>query len=1241
MFKQVGIGAAAVLSIGLLAAGCGSDGDTIVTGANGNLLQNTDASPFSGFQANNLAPDGGGFSPNGVSVEEWTVTFNCDCPDSVGAFNGDGSAIVLFEVNDFSNGSNDDRVYASHYDGTGFTPPVELSGDDRDDTVDPNLDSYVVLPLNTSNYQSGNTSTATEINQVRDNSGNWLIMGEFTTQFRTPNLDFSGAHQLTSNNKGARRTVASWVWVSSLRAEAITTSNKVGGVTQPFRYGFQQLGTIIPVKFQGGSVTSANVNAGGSAGTIPSTTAAALIDIPACHVTSYGLLSDGFCGETCFDGRALPFLNDSNLATAALDVTTGGNNTTAFTHAVPMITSTAGNGDVMALQAGSLAALNDSIYTVGEDVSQVVAVWTQVASSISGGGSIINTGNATDGGTIGGHELQLRYRTFNLATLTWEGDDAEVPFAAERNGSGTTLRAGTAPFPVLRGYNGNLFFKYADASLITGTGNTGNFANQNLLQIAVQSNPGAGQDWQQMETGGHAGGNAVTAGRRAFWREIIGLVRFKDDGDGSSSLDGVSIDVSSDSNTATTRGTHNTTVPTISANLNADDVVPDREMANFNCCDEDRNNRSILGADEGMSDLSLFYVMADNTNTTAHVNMDRELLVTVLKSGTLAATSFQAGTNPLHISGTHLADYHHANVNGTQLGTGVQSILQDPIVIRNTANSWFENGIGGHNRNVANYINNVSPCWFDLQVNRTGEYAAIAFLKDTGTSAIMGGSTGFSQDLHVTIYQPFRPTLSTTSSATTTVNPANVEARVPAAGPSRVNSISNLPITQNGFSGFANPETQKENVAEQSRSWRNLPVNAYVWQGKLGYLKGFQSDRFKMSLLFEQSDSTEDHVYLSQLTVTAGTGNPLTAPTIAMSTAIEVDATPEVLSHRNLIDVTDATFNFIDTSARIWSNFEACDAGLSSAAAGGEVLVVWTKIIDNTVSDGDGAEQAIRGAVYTGSSLGTTFTIDTLANENVRPQRHEGGRQSLGSGSSAVVGATNINATNDATNGRYTEGGDADNRASKVARIHSGTRVHHLACVPNNTDIGNSPNYPNSTSKADVYIYFGNVEVVVSTVGTGTAQTVTGNGTNRTALYTRKYDGGDNGTNATIDARLKPSVATATFAQPTQIDHEQGISGDVVSVECCQNTRTVGLIFEVNEQLWYQATADGESYIAEGGLSNPLLITNQSSQDVTGSEIDCCTDSTGDTSAAMLTFTKNDVDNDNRLFIGTGQISSN
>jgi hypothetical protein len=374
-----------------------------------------------------------------------------------------------------------------------------------------------------------------------------------------------------------------------------------------------------------------------------------------------------------------------------------------------------------------------------------------------------------------------------------------------------------------------------------------------------------------------------------------------------------------------------------------------------------------------------------------------------------------------------------------------------------------------------------------------------------------------------------------------------------------------------------------------------------------------------MSVLYEQSDSTEDHVFLSQMTVTKGTGNPLSAPTVATSTATEVDATASVLSHRVLADVADSTFNFVDSSSEIWRNFQFCDAGATSSTAAGDVLVVWTKIVDNTSSDGDLAEQSIFATIYTGSSVGTPSLIDTKANENA------------GVFQPTLVNSLNgITNTNDATIAKYTG----------ISRVHTGTAVHSLVCVPNNTDITNNANYPNTTSKADVYIYFGGVEVIVTTATTGGAQTITGNATQRTALYTRKYDGSDNATKTTLDARLVPTTATATFAQPTQIDHEQGVADDTPAPTTGQNGRNVGLIFRVNSQLWYQSTTNGVDYQTNGqGLSNPLLITNQSSANVAAFRLDTCLDSAGDVGDAVLQFTKPDVDNDVRLFIGKGKIN--
>ena len=1225
MFRQVGIGAAAVLSIGLLAAGCSEDGDTIVTGGGGSQLPgNTDSSPFAGFQANNLAPDGGGFSENGASVDQVLVKWNCDCPDSDGnSTNADNSALVLFTMFDNGTGNVNTKraLFASHYENGNFTPPVELMGDDRDQTVAIELDSYVLVPMNTASYQTGSTSTATEINTVRDNSGNWLIIGEYTTQFQTPGLDAVGGSKLTANNRGVRRTIASWVFQKNLRNSSLESNNKVGGVTQPFRYGFQQLGTIIPTTFVAGAVNGAAVNG----------TEAANIDVPACHVTSYGAVTDGFCGETCFDGEALPFLAESTpgigsnafsgfRATSLTDP-----QRTAFTHAIPHLSRTNDNADIFARgNRNNLVQLGTAVYRPGEEVSHIVAVWTQVCSSIAGGGSI---GGGEADTSQGGHELQLRYRTFNLATQTWEADEAEVAFAAERNARTSATRAGTAPFPVLRGYNQNLFFKYADASLITSSGNnTGNLPNANQFALYPGTNGNNINDWSQDDTGGHAGGNLKhgnvqggAAAAQAFWREVIGVVRFKDDGDGTSSVAGTSLDVSSTAETRASVGVHATT--TITVNNTTRDVMPSREIANFNCCDDEYKNRSIIGADEGMSDLSLFYVMADNTRTGtgATLNMDRELWVVALNpTGDLATSSFSAGTNPARVSGTHEADYHVSTApnDGAANSPADGRILQDPVLIRNNGTTRSNNGTAGGLAEATSGTNynasGAGPCYFELCLNRTGSYAGILFSKDSGNSSRSGTGTGFTQSLYATVYQPFRPIASTTSTTTTTATAANLENRLPSAGPTRVDSDTGFGITQVSLN-TADPA----NDAETSRAWRALPVNYYRWQGFLGYKTGFQSDINIMTIFWEQSDSTEDRVLFRRMTVTAGTGNPLSAPTLALGTAVEIDSTASVQSFAQYRDDTTSrdTFTYLDQTSNLWS-FGICDGGANNTGTNGDCLVVYSKASDNTNSDGDGAEQEIRALIAT-ASAGTSQVIDTMVNEN-NPTIAEGGGTLLRTASANAATRTN----------RY-----------NITTVDTGTVVHEIVPVPCNTDVTNTANFPQLTTNSFyILIVMGDQEVVISTNSTN-AQTITGNGTNRLALYTRKYDGSDNGNNTTLSARLGLPASGST-PQPTQIDHEQGVADDTKGPETCKNGRTIGLVFETNAQLWYQSTTDGTTFNKDSstGLSNPLLITNQSSQDVTAWAVECCLDSNGDAQGVILWFRKDDTDADNRLFIGAGSV---
>lgn len=1216
MLRQVGIGAAAVLSVGLLAAGCSEDGDTINAGGSGNdLLNNLDQ--IGGLNAvgtNALAPDGGGLSENAsdTAIDQVKVVFNCDCCDSDGTFGGDDTAIVLFQSKN-NTGTQYQRVYATHFNGS-FTPPVELTGSDRDDRVAVNLSSYVAVPMNTSAYQTGSTSNQDQVNQARANNGNWLILGDYVTFFTDPVLGGAGGNQTTTNARGARRVLGSWLFLNNQRANSIATV-AVGAVTKTFRYGFQKLGEIVNTTFQGGGAGTNNV---------PATVGASKLAVPANHVTSYGAVSDTFCGQATFGGDALPFSSDGNTASPGVYNAPGGPLTatsTAFAFAIPHVSSSA--VDPMATNdIANLLGLRAAEYHVGEQTNLIVAVWTQICNSFSGGGSFTSSAETDH---QGGHELQLRFRTFNLATMTWENDEAEITGTVERNGATTNLRAGSAPFPHFKVYNNFLFAKYADASLNVEFGGV---TNQNLLSLIP--NTGAGQhDWFQTEVGGHEGGNMVPgAGRPGFWEEIIMAVRFVDDGDGTASLGSGKQDISSTAETRSAAGQHTTTNPTITNDSQVGDTYPDREMANFN-----GSGTSILGPDQGAGDITVFMIVSDGTNTTANPNIDRELIATGLNTdGTLVT-----GTNPLRMSGTHQEDYHgqaaalNAAPGADASGTNEQNnrtSLEDPLVIRGA-----ENGAGGLDRNVASFTaSSFGPTWFELVLNRTGEWAAIAFLKDTGLSAPATGVAGsFSQDLHAVAFQLFRPTTTGTGSTSTA---AALNARV--AGPTVVNAQNltppvlpgnrqGYPTTQAG--GFSGNVT---NDAEKAGNWRSLPVNDYRWQGGVSYRCGVQSDKDVLSILYEQSDATEDRVFIRQIRITPGaTGTPTLALQGAAST--EIDANDQIASHRSFNEVIGgvtvaggSTFRFIDECAQI-ENWQTIDAGLNTAGNGGECLVIYAKITDNTTTDGDHGDASVRALVFTGTALTGPIAIDNNVDENV-----------------AVVAAgdgDDVQSTAHLSN----------NRSVRNQFNNVGPRVHTVTVTPRNTDITNAPSFPNANAKVTIGIVLRDREINITT--TAGVNTVTANASSRRALYARIFRNDDNA--LAFNGRFVPTADPAAFDFPLQLCHEQGIVDDTTFVtDSLKNGGVWWIIMEANSQLWLQeltiaATTLTRTFVSTGtgtgsfstALSNPALITNDSSSDVLGQKIEICEDANGVQKAILIFFTKNDRDgngDDVRLQVRAG-----
>lgn len=1097
MFKQVGIGAASVLALGLLAAGCSEDGDTIIAGG-GNLLQNTDSTPFSGLTNNNLANDGGGFTPNGSNLSAWQVKFNCDSPKSDGTFSGDNSAVVLFTT-------ANNRVYASHFLSGEFTPPVELEASDRDYAQPVTLTSYVMVPLNTSTYQSTNSTPGANVNTVRQNSGNWVIIGEYLTKFVTPGQDVDTT---STFGKGARRIIGSWTFVKSLRGQSKSASNAVGGLTQEFRYGFQRFADEIPTAHQRGEITGF--------GATPTKTA------PANHVLSYGVVTDGLAGQASFGGVGTPYTGASSAAVGQAHFTIGG------------------------AQVGINPSFDEAAYTVGENVSHLVCVFTQIETSTSSDNNRFQVGNLTQATTNGG-QSSIRYRVFNLATQTW-GTEARISTGIR---PAPEFGMGEGVGPDFMVYNNTLLYRYVDISLDTqATGFAPNSVDLANIQFA-------------------RGG-----------RTLIAAARFADDNNGSAALSGNAIDVSTDVNCVTgsangTPGTHTRAQFSRTTAVGPANPDPSVEISSYigvngsNVWDGSDQNRSIYGSDEGLEETTLFYRLTDNTAsgsglTGSGPNADAELAAVVIRSGALSTTSFATGTNPVRISGTTHATDNEQNTSPSSVANGNDETLADPVTDAKFA------------------------------LNRPGRAIAIAFRRKLGVNHQQNNAV----ELYLNVYRPFRLEASTTSS-TLGGTAANVESRFLAA-PVVVDSTT---VSHTNASGIT----------------AGLDVNTYGFQGGLCY-RGRQSNANVFNLFWEQSDTTGDRVFGARVEVNLGTtNNPAPVPALVSSANLAKEFTfaTKVQGPAAFISVTTgaagtSSFDWLNGSAAVDndSNFQSVDSGSdlgSSTATNGNVLLVFRRVDDATSTDTGTKNEGDVGfyaTTFDGNGFATPAKIGTTAHTN----------ETIGTVTTAFNFTTVLTI---ATQGNLV--------------------IDDLVAVNPNSDITNKANYPTNSDTGYFVALFKDREATLTAASTPTTTTVVGgNSSSRRAQFARRISFVNSTATPAVSAiadRIFPSVnntTTSPFALPIQLDHAQGVTTDAGRIQAFVNGAEVGVVFEFDAQLWYQATQDGENWLRDSstGLPNPGLISNFSSADIEGSpawEVDGCQDGTGNIGTVLVFFAKKDT----------------
>jgi len=1054
MFRKVLTGASAVLAVGMLAVGCSEDGDTFTIGGTGVLPpQNFPAGAIADF---NVAPDGGGISPNTGDPLGWKVTFACDCCDSDGEFVGDNSAIILFQVD--NENTDQESVFACHYDGSTLTPPVELRDPDRDEDVPVDLDSAICHFIGTSTYQ-GATQDITQ--QAQAKQGNWVILYTAFTEDEDPR---SGDPEVTGI-EGPRWGVFGRFFVKSLRGDAnevvmADPTSAWGNQSGLFRYGFQVQGREINEIRTAGAVT----------GLLQS------------NVQSFGLVSDGLCGQSCWEGDGTPHDNndDPNDDSTADDFV-------------------ADAGDLASVEEGDTSFATGNSYRTGEATTFVHLFFTQIANSRSTEGPNYSPGNDSNVAS----RMVMQEAALNLATLEFASPSPVEP-TTDRNQNVGGATVGTGFYPTFYTYNDLCFYSYADGDLLDGTG-----VDEMMFEFPAE--------------------------------KIIGKLQVvADTATGSSDLE--------DNEDLSVRGGNSHDL------VEQDTSGGNTERAFFN-----DDGTFIFGSDEGLGDTSIFFLATDGTAEGGLDDVGRDNFHQGVYVGLVdedGQVSTDAANNPALIS-------PHAD--------------DDP-------DSPAEDDA---------FPDNVS--FFDACMNRTGTYIALAYIQNedpTPSNNNAGDFDDFFTALKVVIYAPFRPQASSTDPNATTL-PEDLEDRFTA--PQIVSDeTTNVDINDNAGPGPGFTPGFNGSL---------LPVNDFMWQGKLGYRCATQSDPSILWILWEQSDTTEDRVFARAIDVDLSTAPPSFTPDdIAEFEANAGEAVASTDHDTNGPLVAGGIinqFNFLENSVHDSSDgrflddvFAACDLGPTDAqdadATDGGLFVVFAKIVDNTdgrspngtSGDTDRADATLRACYLTpGDNEPQEVTdISRAIHSNVPTVNERGGANNLGD----------------------FDVGD----------------IIKLVCVSNNATLSGDGGHTASA----IYVIFSDI--------------AGNNHTSSRALYARRWDAGDfaqNPGSATQFADAFEGPAN-NGGEPARLDNESGDDVDVAPLFCAQRGTSALVIFRQNEHIWGNSSSDGANWLTDNGRPDPQLADDDTGHDVEPPPfapqwtVDFCDDGKGDALDFILLFGKQDGD---------------
>jgi hypothetical protein len=882
-------------------------------------------------------------------------------------------------------------------------------------------------------------------------------------------------------------------------------------------------------------------------------------------------------------------------------------------------------------------------YTIGEDVSFVQLFWTQIISSANSGDTVAAmtpTQDTNDVGVQVGNRLAAFSAGLDLRTMLFAApSEVTVPTANLTEPQPQPLKAAVSPVADFSTYNQFVFFNFMDASI-------------------CHVDPGAVHNLM----------NETQTTDNASVREFnLMLLTYaaNDAGNGTSALG------------APTRVN---VVPTSTMTADKMDliftganpsVLPNNNPGTFGNQAQAwlASAACVVGPDEGLGDTTVFFVERHDSALAVSTdsNVDLELGAAVLTgNGALQAP----GKNPVILS-SHLGENTDSHNVAAQIDLAVghpnQQRLQADFQVTAAplSGTVFQDPVEG-----------VQTC-----LNRAGTYVVVTYRQWMGTS-----STSFSKALNAVVMKTFRvaasngggipPFISASNPPQTDLrfaagsgNPSGAQptgGNVTAAIRLDVVGSTGQPISGQPGTPSPTPPTGVTTVSTGQINMLYVPNNPIIDPADVtqpffptstgvnaqttapcGYRCGFQSDTALINVLWEQSDTSEDRVYIRQLKVDTTNATPVVSlgPTAEFETGTPVKGDAIInlffdsIGQPNVGTVVRNSYDFLEGDGNLGA-FGLSDLGVDATKKGGGLLVVYGKTTDGTISDGNNFNRDIVAVQWDGTALSNRTVIDRGVFED----------------STATNGVNNVNgtspvtppvATTNLTGGKNfliqsgaplttNNNGSGESNVPAVQALGGaavstpGAASHTLhtvlltgVAVSANPAIETTP----SLSPTATYIYF-----------------LTPNGDNAnsaTGLYTRLFNNTlrtQANSTATFGDQFVPTAGpglgggtTATDAlQPTRLDHMTG--GDVTSLVSTNVAgTTVTLLFWQDAHLWLSGTTDGITYTNDGkGSADPFLVDNDTSANTGFAQVTNYTDSKcNNLHQSILFFGKNDLSQTN------------